>query len=176
MSVLVSSDPRTQRPDLNLLPIVFALYDELNVTRGALRKRGKPDFDELQDFHRLFRALGVAHCAGGVGPQPQNLFGALVNWVETGVAPDQILAQTTSGGGVTRTRPLCPYPQTAIYDGTGSADDANNFQCRGDLETRRVVCADVLTRYKHEVKGSLDFRGTGVNRSQCDANGSFEDD
>jgi hypothetical protein len=160
--------------------------DQLIFPRGVIHyyrqmaarygKRAKPDFEELQDFYRLFRAPGVAHCAGGVGPQPQNLFGALVNWVENDVAPDQILAQTTSGGGVTRTRPLCPYPQTAIYDGTGSADDANNFQCRGDLETRRVVCADVLTRYKHEVKGSLDFRGTGVNRSQCDANGSFEDD
>ena len=32
---LASSDPGKQRPDLNLLPIVFALYDELNVTRAA---------------------------------------------------------------------------------------------------------------------------------------------
>jgi hypothetical protein len=130
-------------------------------------KHGEPDFERLQRFYRLFRAPGVAHCAGGAGPQPQNLFGALVNWVENDVAPDQILAQTTSGGVVTRTRPLCPYPQTAVYRGTGNTDEAANFECGGNLETRSVVCADVLARYKHEVKGPLDFRGTGVNPFQC---------
>jgi hypothetical protein len=30
-----------------------------------------------------------------------------------------------------------------------------------------VVCADVLTKYKHEVKGPLDFSDTGVNRFEC---------
>ena len=129
-------------------------------------KHAEPDFERLQHFYRLFRGPGVAHCAGGAGPQPQNLFGALVNWVENGVAPERVLAQTTVGG-VTRTRPLCPYPQTAIYQGTGSTDDASSFRCGGNLEKRRVVCADVLTAYKHEVNGPLDFRGTGVNRFEC---------
>jgi hypothetical protein len=128
---------------------------------------GTPDFERLQRFYRLFRGPGVAHCAGGNGPQPQDLFGALVNWVEHGVAPEKILAQNTTGGVVTRTRPLCPYPQTAVYNGTGSPDDAASFQCGGDLETPEVVCADVLAKYKHEVKGPLDFRGSGVNRFVC---------
>jgi hypothetical protein len=30
-----------------------------------------------------------------------------------------------------------------------------------------VVCADVLTKYEHEVKGPLDFSGSGVNRKIC---------
>jgi hypothetical protein len=128
---------------------------------------GRPDFERLQAFYRLFRAPGVAHCAGGTGPQPQDLFGALVDWVENGIAPEQILAQNVSGGVVTRTRPLCPYPQTAIYNGSGSPDDAASFHCGGDLEPREVVCADVLTLYKHEVNGPLDFRGTGVSRQAC---------
>ena len=126
-----------------------------------------PDFERLQEFYRLFRAPGVAHCGGGSGPQPQNLFNALVDWVEHGVAPAQIRAQTASGGVVTRTRPLCPYPQTAIYNGSGSTDDAANFHCGGDLEAPEVVCVDVLTKYKHEVKGPLDFPGSGVNRNIC---------
>ncbi len=130
-------------------------------------RHGEPDFERLQRFYRLFRAPGVAHCGGGAGPQPQNLFGALVNWVENGIAPEQILAETTSGGVVTRTRPLCPYPQTAIYTGSGSTDEASSFRCGGDLEKPSVVCADVLTRYKHEVNGRLDFRGTGVHPLQC---------
>jgi feruloyl esterase len=28
------------------------------------------------------------------------------------------------------TRPLCPYPQIARYNGSGSTDDAQNFTCR----------------------------------------------
>ena len=32
--------------------------------------------------------------------------------------------------GVLRTRPLCPYPKVAVYDGSGSTDDAANFNCR----------------------------------------------
>jgi len=31
---------------------------------------------------------------------------------------------------VSRTRPLCPYPQHAEYTGAGSTDDAANFVCR----------------------------------------------
>jgi len=28
-----------------------------------------------------------------------------------------------------RSRPLCPYPQQAVYKGKGSIDDAANFVC-----------------------------------------------
>jgi hypothetical protein len=150
--------------------------DQLIMPRGVIHyyrqmaaregKHGEPDFDRLQRYYRLFRAPGVAHCAGGAGPQPQNLFGALVNWVENGVAPEQILGQSTTGG-VTRTRPLCLYPQTAVYKGSGSTDDASNFVCKGNLEERRVVCNDVLAKYKHEVKGPLDFKGSSVSRREC---------
>jgi hypothetical protein len=31
-----------------------------------------------------------------------------------------------------RTRPLCPWPQSAHYNGAGSTDDAANFTCRAD--------------------------------------------
>jgi len=137
-------------------------------------KRDEPDFERLQRFYRLFRGPGVAHCAGGAGPQPQNLFNALVDWVENDVAPEKILAQKLIPGGV-QTRPLCPYPQTAIYKGHGSTDDASNFRCGGNLEKRRVVCADVLTKYKREVKGQLDFKGTGVDRDDC-FRGRHDDD
>jgi hypothetical protein len=33
-------------------------------------------------------------------------------------------------GVVTRTRPICAYPQMAQYVGSGSIDDAANFVCR----------------------------------------------
>ncbi|HZS48676.1 MAG TPA: tannase/feruloyl esterase family alpha/beta hydrolase [Blastocatellia bacterium] len=152
--------------------------DQLIMPRGVINyyrlmasrygKNGEPDFGRLQTFYRLFRAPGVAHCGGGSGPQPQNLFNVLVNWVEKGVAPNIILSQKTiSGGVVVATRPLCPYPQTAIYKGSGDINDAANYQCGGNLEEPKVVCADVLATYKREAKGPLDYKGTGVNRRIC---------
>ncbi len=162
-----------------LLTMVGA-YDNFIMPRGVIKyyremasRYGKnpngPDFAAVQDFYRLFRAPGVGHCGGGIGPQPQNLFDALVNWVENGGAPDTILAR---GGAVpTRTRPLCPYPTTAIYNGSGSTDDAANFHCGGNLETDATVCKDVLIKYKHENQGAapIDYSNTGVNRNVCRA-------
>jgi hypothetical protein len=86
------------------------------------------DYSQIQPWYRHFMAPGVGHCGGGVGPQPQNLFGTLVSWVETGVAPATILSSRTVSG-VTQTRPLCPYPASAMYSGTGSTNDAANFVC-----------------------------------------------
>jgi Tannase and feruloyl esterase len=143
----------------------------LHYYRQMARRYGGPhddDFSNVQKFYRLFRAPGVGHCGGGAGPQPQNLFGALVDWVENKHAPKTILAQNTVAG-VTRTRPLCPYPQTAIYKGHGSTDDASNFFCGGDLETTKVVCDSVLVKYKHEVNGPLDFREGAVSPAACRA-------
>ena len=131
------------------------------------RKNRDIDFRAVQRFYRLFRAPGVAHCGGGAGPQPQGLFNELVTWVETGKAPEQILATNTTNGIVTRSRPLCPYPKTAIYSGSGDPNQAGSFYCGGNLETSKTACNDVLVRYKHEVNGDLDFRGTAVSRFEC---------
>ncbi len=132
---------------------------------------GKPDFSGLYSFYRLFRAPGDGHCGGGsAGPVPVDPFAALVDWVEHGVAPDSLMAKGgLAAPGSGRTRPICLYPQTAIYNGSGDIDDARNFHCGGTLETPAVVCADVLAQYKNEVKGHLDYRGTGVNAKTCRA-------
>ena len=86
---------------------------------------------------------------------------ALVDWVENDVAPAQILGRTTSGAV---TRPLCLYPQTAIYNGTGNRSDAASFHCGGDLETPEVVCADVLTKYEARGEGPAELQGLGQGR------------
>jgi hypothetical protein len=64
------------------------------------------------------------------GPNTFDLLGALEQWVESGRAPDQIVASHATKGVVDRTRPLCPYPEVATYTGTGSTDQAANFSCR----------------------------------------------
>ncbi|MDX1562946.1 MAG: tannase/feruloyl esterase family alpha/beta hydrolase [Gammaproteobacteria bacterium] len=50
-------------------------------------------------------------------------------WVERGIAPDRIEAERVEAGRVTRTRPLCPYPQTAEYR-SGNSDRTASYVCR----------------------------------------------
>jgi feruloyl esterase len=82
------------------------------------------------EFLRLFMVPGMAHCAGGVGPDQNDAVTAVIDWVEKGVAPDKLIAKKIANGTTTRSRPLCPYPQVARYKGQGSVDDAANFECR----------------------------------------------
>ena len=84
---------------------------------------------ETQTFYRLFMAPGMGHCGGGEGPNTFDMMSPLEQWVETGVAPDRIIASRGASSAVVRTRPLCPYPQVARYKGTGSMDEAANFAC-----------------------------------------------
>jgi feruloyl esterase len=84
----------------------------------------------VQRAYRLFMAPGMAHCAGGEGPNTFDMLTALEQWVEHGQTPDRIVASHATDGRVDRTRPLCPYPQVAVYGGTGSTDEAANFSCK----------------------------------------------
>jgi len=82
------------------------------------------------DSYRLFMVPGMAHCRGGDGTDRFDAIGAMEQWVEGGKAPESIVASRYAGDKVERTRPLCPYPQVAVYKGTGSTDDAANFACK----------------------------------------------
>ena len=84
---------------------------------------------KVHGSYRLFMAPGMGHCGGGEGPNTFDMVSALEQWVEHGHAPDRIVASHSSTGLVDRTRPLCPYPQVAVYLGTGSTDEAANFVC-----------------------------------------------
>jgi hypothetical protein len=81
------------------------------------------------EFFRLFMQPGVFHCGGGVGAGTFDPLLEVMSWVEQGKAPDRITASRIVDGKTIRTRPLCPYPQTAKYKGSGSPDEAANFQC-----------------------------------------------
>ncbi|MEO8128988.1 MAG: tannase/feruloyl esterase family alpha/beta hydrolase [Bryobacteraceae bacterium] len=121
------------------IPAVNAInyYDSVVSKMGGSAANG---------FVRLYMVPGMEHCGGGAGP---NAFGqgitpdgdrlhsidaALEAWVEQGTAPNQLIATKYKTGadrnsGITRTRPLCAWPQTAQYKGSGSTDDAANFVC-----------------------------------------------
>ncbi len=112
--------------------------------RGVATRLGRAN----RDFYRLFLLPGMGHCAGGPGPNnigqlsapagspadpERSVLGALQRWVEEGVAPESVTATKFANDdptqGVLRTRPICPYPQVAECNGTGSTDDAANFTC-----------------------------------------------
>lgn len=103
---------------------------------------------EADAFSRLYMVPGLQHCGGGPGA---NTFGqggagakdaqhnmelALEQWVEKGIVPSAIVAakfvDDDPSKGVKFTRPLCPYPQTAQYKGSGDTNDAANFACVAD--------------------------------------------
>ena len=85
---------------------------------------------EVDGFYRLFMAPGMAHCSGGTGPNSFDMQAALEQWVERGIAPDQVVATRSTNGIVDRIRPLCKFPATAVYRGQGDTNDAANFTCR----------------------------------------------
>jgi len=99
----------------------IAWWNDLNTTNGGT----------AGNFARVFAVPGMQHCAGGPATDQFDAFSALVNWVEKGTAPDQIVA--TAGAATPwpgRTRPLCAYPKIARYKGSGSLEDASSFECR----------------------------------------------
>jgi feruloyl esterase len=79
---------------------------------------------------RLYMVPGMIECNGGPGTDTFDLLGVMRRWVERGQAPDEVIASRVEHGKVVRTRPLCPYPQVATYQGKGSTDDARNFVCK----------------------------------------------
>jgi feruloyl esterase len=93
---------------------------------SVLKKMGA----KQDDWYRLFMVPGMQHCGGGPGPNQFNAMAALERWRESGAAPEMLLATHVTGPNVDMTRPLCPYPQVAVYKGTGSINDAANFSCK----------------------------------------------
>jgi feruloyl esterase len=106
--------------DAILQPMMGVTYYEQAVAKNGPKTTG---------FFRLFMVPGMAHCGGGGGPDQNDAVSAVIDWVETGKAPEAIVARKIVSGQVTRSRPLCPYPQVARYKGNGSIDDAANFSC-----------------------------------------------
>jgi len=85
---------------------------------------------QVAGSYRLFMVPGMAHCGGGDGTSTFDMLAALERWVEGKKAPERLEASRIRDGKVDRTRPLCPYPQLAVYNGSGSTDESANFTCR----------------------------------------------
>jgi feruloyl esterase len=100
--------------------------NSVNYYSSVLAKMGP----KQESWLRLFMVPGMAHCGGGPGPNQFNALAAIERWRELGTAPDQMVASHVTNNRVDMTRPLCPYPQVAVFKGVGSTNDAGNFACR----------------------------------------------
>ncbi len=80
-----------------------------------------------QSWARLFLVPGMTHCGGGQSTDQFDMLTAIQQWVEKGQAPDRVVASGRAFPG--KTRPLCPYPKVARFDG-GNPDNQESFSCR----------------------------------------------
>jgi feruloyl esterase len=105
---------------------LIAPQNAINYHTSVLNKMGA----KQDDWYRLFMVPGMQHCRGGEGPNQFNVVAVMERWREQGVAPAQIIASHLTDGNIDTTRPLCPYPQAAVWNGKGSTNDAANFSCK----------------------------------------------
>jgi feruloyl esterase len=111
-----------------------AYYERVAARAGSVRK--------AQEFIRLFMVPGMLHCGGGDGADvfggeagsvsldpSHDALSSLIQWVESGRAPQEIIAARILNNEVVRTRPLCAYPLVGLYKGSGEPAEAANFQC-----------------------------------------------
>jgi len=84
---------------------------------------------------RLFLVPGMNHCGGGEGASEFDTIGTIDAWATTGKAPERIVATRPASAGPASpmqtplSRPLCPYPQIAKYDGAGDVNSEASFTC-----------------------------------------------
>jgi feruloyl esterase len=126
------ADP--QVPTLNTI----AYYERLIASQTGEDRHDKGERKEAlrrtQEFARLFLLPGVGHCNGGAGPDQFKALDPLAQWVEHGIAPDQIVASKIANGVTAFARPVCPYPALPRYSGVGDTTQASSFICAGDRD------------------------------------------
>ena len=100
-----------------------------------------------QDFFCLFMVPGMHHCSTAqdlalillpfksIGLDDFDALTALENWVEKGIAPDEIMASGQNLEGDPITRPLFPYPLYPKFTG-GDPADPGSFMAENDGTVR----------------------------------------
>ena len=101
----------------------------LEAQAGAAASNHQTEDQETQTFLRLFMVPGMSHCGGGPGLSSVDPLSSLELWMEKGVAPERLIAWREDHGKMLMTRPVCPFPQTARYNGTGDINQTASFSC-----------------------------------------------
>jgi feruloyl esterase len=104
----------------------FSPLDTLGYYRSLAAANGGAD--KVAEWSRMFLVPGMRHCGGGPALDQFDMLGAMLNWVEKGIAPESVIATGLAFPG--RSRPLCADPKHAQYTGEGDPNDAHNFRCQ----------------------------------------------
>ncbi|QSX33304.1 tannase/feruloyl esterase family alpha/beta hydrolase [Shewanella avicenniae] len=81
-----------------------------------------------KDWARLFMVPGMNHCGGGPALDDFDPLTAIQNWVEKDDAPNALKAQGKAFPG--KSMPICAYPQTAQYNGSGDVNAFDSYTCK----------------------------------------------
>jgi feruloyl esterase len=106
--------------------------NSVNYYRSVVAKLGQTQADESV---ALYLVPGMDHCAGGEGAFAVDWIGALETFDRSGEAPAALAGRHPAappGAPVATqafTRPICRYPQSPQYKGSGDAADAANWEC-----------------------------------------------
>jgi hypothetical protein len=121
--------------------LVSALGGSSGFYETVMKKMG---VERTKSFYKLYLIPGAGHCGGGIGCYPTTGFQALVDWVETNKEPGALLGSRAANVDknpyynwpAARTRPICPYPEVARWDGSGDIEVAESFMCVPPIEVR----------------------------------------
>jgi Tannase and feruloyl esterase len=113
---------------------------ERHFGRGRGHDGSRDGRSGVGDFMKLYLVPNMGHCGGNASTDRFDMLTPMVNWIENGTAPDTVVATgvnfsstlgTLTGLPTTRSRPLCPYPQTLRYTGPAGGDIsvAANYSC-----------------------------------------------
>jgi feruloyl esterase len=130
-------------------PYTLRYFQRVAELHGGPRRNRGEGRDERDDrlrrageFMKLYLVPNMGHCGGNASTDRFDMLTPMVNWIENSVAPDAVVATgtnfsstlgTLTGLPTTRSRPLCPYPQTLRYAGPAGGDIsiAANYSCLG---------------------------------------------
>jgi feruloyl esterase len=115
-------------------------YEQLDADAGG----------DAEAFAQYYEVPGMGHVRGGPATDQFPALAALIEWVEQGQAPEALTAtvnptnpELPAEWSKTRSRPLCPYPSTAVYV-SGDPEAAESFVC-SDSDQPISIAAPVVS-------------------------------
>ncbi len=107
---------------------IFSANDTVRYVEAL---RARDSVAEFERYSRLYLVPGMTHCSGGVATDKFEMLQPMMDWVEKGIAPQQLVGEAgPQSPWPKRTRPLCAWPQQAFYKGQGDLESAASFVCR----------------------------------------------
>lgn len=121
---------------------VHGLNDEVIFPQGSVNYYNRVaqklgGLSAVQSFYKLYLVPGMGHSTpnGTANPQANppvpghgQVYKLLTDWVEKGIEPQRVDLQSPSAVPVSKSQPMCPYPQRAVFQ-SGDPFVASSYLC-----------------------------------------------